>query len=186
MTLSPTRSADPGTWRYITWLRSSMVRQRMGVSCDTNPPPCGAQLWSEMTWGVTKLHAGTDGLHKVWTALSSWKPAPDNGSGWEPVFHPALHGRFVYAPGDAGSLMRFDRRSGMLVDRLQPFDDDDPTRYVVSPVTVDADGTVYYTVLKLDAAQPWSADSEEGWLVKFDSGNQASKISFRTHSPGAE
>jgi hypothetical protein len=138
-----------------------------------------------MTWGITKLHTVSDGVQQVWTALSTWKPAPDDGSGWEPVFHPALHSGFVYAPGDAGSLLRFDRHSGILVDRLQPFDDEDPNRYVVSPVTVGPDGSVYYAVLRLDAVQPWSADAQEAWLVKFDPGNNASRVSFGELAPAA-
>jgi hypothetical protein len=148
------------------------------VSCTNSPSPCGTQRWGRMTWGVTRLHAGTGSLSKVWTALSSWKPLPDDGSGWEPVFHPALSGGFVYAPGAAGALLKFDRQSGALVQTLQPFGETDPDRYVVSPVTVGDDGSLYYTVVKVDAAQPWNLDAKEAWLVKFDAGGNARRISF--------
>ncbi len=81
--------------------------------------------------------------------------------------------------------MRFDRRSGELVDRLQPFDDDNPNRYVVSPVTVGPDGSLYYTVLTLEGAQPWTGDAAEAWLVKFDPGDRPQKVRFAELVPDA-
>ena len=70
------------------------------ISCRSAPAPCGPQRWRKMQWGITKLGTGTDRkLEKLWTAMSSWKPAPDNGSGWEPVFHPALFGNFLLRAG---------------------------------------------------------------------------------------
>jgi outer membrane protein assembly factor BamB len=148
------------------------------ISCRSAEPPCGAQRWGQMEWGVTKLRTAGGTLEKQWTAISSWKPAPDNGSGWEQVFHPALFGGYVYVPGEAGMLMKFDRQSGELVDCLQPFDEKDPNRFVTSPLTIDADGSIYYTVMKLDAAEPWTKDVQEAFLVKADSMGRTLKISF--------
>ncbi len=148
------------------------------ISCRSAPAPCGPQRWSEMRWGITKLHAGADRIETLWTATSSWRPAPDTGSGWEPVFHPALFGGFVFVPGQAGMVMKFDRQSGALVDCLQPFAENDPNRFITSPLTIDANGSIYYTVLKLDPSEPWSKDAEEGWLVKIDSTGQAKNVSF--------
>jgi hypothetical protein len=131
-----------------------------------------------MEWGVTKLRIRAGRLEQQWTAMSSWKPAPDDGSGWEPVLHPALSGRFVYVPGGAGMVMKFDRHSGELLDRMQPFAEDDPHRFVTSPLTIDADGSIYYTVMKLDASEPWTQDIKEGWLVRIDSSGRAKAVSF--------
>jgi len=55
------------------------------VSCRTGETPCGTARWAQMEWGVTKLRDAGGGLEKQWSVVSSWKPPPDNGSGWEPV-----------------------------------------------------------------------------------------------------
>ena len=125
------------------------------LSCRDHFPPCGTQLWRRMQWGITKLTSRGGKLQTGWTAMSTWTPPPDNGSAWEPVFHPAI-GRYLYLPGAGGTLMEFDRRTGELRYIVSPFAESNPNRYVTSPLTVDAHGSVYYTVMKLDAAQPWS------------------------------
>ena len=149
------------------------------ISCRSGQSPCGAQRWAQMEWGITKLHAAGGKLEKQWTAMSSWKPAPDDGSRWEPGFHPALFGSYIYAPGEAGMLMKLDRQSGDVVDCLLPFDEMDPNRFVTSPLTVDAEGSVYYTVMKLDGVNPWTQDVKEAFLVKVDAMGRSRKVSFR-------
>jgi outer membrane protein assembly factor BamB len=155
------------------------------ISCQSGQAPCGPQEWGRMEWGVTKLRNNGGKLEKLWTAMSSWKPAPDNGSGWEPVFHPALSGGYVYLPGEAGMLMKIDRQTGQLIDCLQPFEENDPSRFVTSPLTVDTDGSVYYTVMKLDTLQPWTKDVEEAFLVKVDAAGRSHKVSFAELVPKA-
>jgi len=155
------------------------------ISCLSAAPPCGSGRWAQMQWGVTKLRLQRGKVAKQWTAMSSWKPAPDDGSGWEPAFHPALYGGYIYVPGGAGMLMKLDRESGQLVDSPQPFDDIDPNRYVTSPLTIDSDGSVYYTVMKLDAAGPWTRDAQEAFLVRVDSTGQARKVGFAELVPDA-
>ena len=155
------------------------------VSCRSGQSPCGPQRWGQMQWGVTKLHAKADRLKKRWTAMSSWKPVPDNGSGWEPVFHPALVGGHLYVPGEAGMVMKFDRHTGELIECLQPFGENDPNRFVTSPLTVDADGSVYYTVMKLDAIEPWASDVKEAFLVKVEATGRIRKVSFAELISGA-
>ena len=159
--------------------------ESLWVSCRGNPAPCGTQRWEEMQWGITKLRDHHGRLEQQWTAMSSWKPAPDNGSGWEPVFHPALNGTILYVPGEAGMVMEFDRESGALLDCLQPFGENDPGRFVTSPLTIDANGSIYYTVLKLDPSGPWTKDANEAWLVKIDSTGQATKAAFAELVPDA-
>ncbi len=155
------------------------------ISCRTSQPPCGTGRWGQMEWGVTKLHSARGRLEKQWTVTSSWKPVPDDGSGWEPVFHPALFGRNLYVPGNAGMVMKVDRRNGALLESVQPFGNDDPNRFVSSPLTIDAAGSIYYTVVKLDPSAPWSADVQEGWLVKIDRKGRVKKISFGELVPDA-
>ena len=155
------------------------------ISCRSSLSPCGTQRWGQMEWGVTKLHTGRGKLEKQWTVVSSWKPVPDDGSGWEPVFHPALSGSSLYVPGKAGMVLQFDRRNGALLKCLQPFGENDPNRFVSSPLTIDAAGSIYYTVIKLDALAPWSEDVEEAWLVRIDSNGQAKKIGFSELIPNA-
>ena len=160
------------------------------ASCRDTPPPCGTQLWSRMQWGVTKLSSRQGGLTSRWTALSTWTPPPVSASGWEPVFHPALRGRYLYMPGGAGSLLKFNRRTGELIATIQPFGETDTNRYVISPLTVDAAGAVYYTVVQLDAAQPWQSDVREAWLIKVNSAVETQtegtqKISFAELLPQA-
>lgn len=155
------------------------------ISCLTNLPPCGTQRWPQMQWGVTKLRSDSQGLEPQWTVLSSWTPPPDNGSGWEPVFHPALSGKHLYVPAGSGMVMKLDRKTGEQLDCFKPFGDDDPNMYVSSPLTIDAQGSLYYTAMKLDPAAPWTQDVQEAWLVKVDARRTIQKVSFSDLVPGA-
>jgi hypothetical protein len=155
------------------------------VSCRTSLAPCGEQRWGEMSWGVTRLRRRNGALEKQWTAMSNWKPAPDPGSGWEPVFHPAVTARHLYAPGAFGMVMKFDRETGELLDCLEPFGDDDPTWYVTSPLTLDPAGSIFYTAMKLNAADPWGKDVEGAYLVKVAANGQISKVAFSALTPEA-
>lgn len=56
---------------------------------------------------------------------------------------------------------------------------------MVSPLTVDGEGAVYYTVVKLDAEAPWTRDVAEAYLVKIESGGEARKVSFAELIPDA-
>ncbi len=155
------------------------------VSCHTGQSPCGTARWGAMQWGITRLNSASGALEERWTAISSWTPPPDNGSGWEPVFHPALSDGFLLMSGAAGTLLKLDQNSGELVDRIRPFEEDDPSRYVSSPVTVAPDGSVYYTVMKLDPADPWNSDVLEAYLIKADAAGVISKASFASLIPDA-
>ena len=138
-----------------------------------------------MEWGVTKLRFVDGKLEKQWTAISSWKPAPDNGSGWEPVFHPALSRGYLFVPGGSGMVMKLDRRTGALVDCFEPFGDDNPNYFVTSPLTIDPEGAIYYTVMRLDAAEPWTKDVPEAFLVKIDPAGDPHTVSFADLVPAA-
>jgi outer membrane protein assembly factor BamB len=151
------------------------------VSCREGQAPCGAQRWGQMEWGVTKLK----GLREQWTVISDWKPAPNTGSSWEPVFHPALYGPFLYVPASGGMVLKVDRETGEVVDRFAPFEELDPNRYVVSPLTMDEAGALYYTVLRLDAGSPWTRDVLEATLVKISATGETLKADFRDLIPDA-
>ncbi|MFN7934615.1 MAG: hypothetical protein U0R19_14895 [Bryobacteraceae bacterium] len=148
------------------------------LSCRNNPEPCGPRRWEQMEWGVTKLRNTGGALRDEWTTMSTWKPAPDNGSGWEPVFHPVLHGPFVYVPADSGMIMKLDRQSGAVLECIQPFPENDPNRFVTSPLTLDSDGSLYYTVMQLDASAPWTSDVQGAWLIKINPKGRARRVRF--------
>jgi hypothetical protein len=155
------------------------------VSCRSSFPPCGEQRWGEMSWGVTRLRRRNGTLEKQWTAMSNWKPAPDNGSGWEPVFHPAITARHVYLPGASGMVMKIDRATGELIDCFEPFGGNDPAWFVASPLTLDAEGSIYYTAMRLDRADPWGRDVQGAFLVKVAPAGQISKAAFSALTPDA-
>ncbi len=168
-------------------------------SCRDGFVPCGTSRWPLMQWGVTKLswdaagvardgsglRTGARQLNTRWTTVSRWVPPPDDGRGWEPVFHPALTANFIYLPCEAGTIMKVDRASGTVLGILSPFAEKDLSRYVASPLTVDGAGAVYYTVVGLDAAGPWTRDIAEAWVVKIDAAGGARKVAFRDLVVGA-
>ena len=150
------------------------------VSCRSGVIPCGTQRWNQMEWGVTKLQSSADNkLDKQWSFLSNWKPAPNNSSGWEPVFHPALYGDALYVPAEAGMVMKVDRKTGELLDCFHPFPDEDLNRVVVSPLTIDGNGVMFYTVIDFDPQSAWGLDVRGAFLVKLDTNSRESAtVSF--------
>jgi hypothetical protein len=51
----------------------------------------------------------------MWEFASDWKPEPD-ASGelgdWEPVFHAAMAGQYIYGPGLGGSAWKLNKGAG--------------------------------------------------------------------------
>ena len=140
------------------------------VSC--NPPgsytpfPCGNDNWFNQTWSEKRLHWQAGRLVEKWSFASDWHPAPDAGGelgGWEPVFHAAVSNNAVWVPGAGGTVFEVSYGSGNMIARFNPFGTSiDPNTFVTSPITVDAQGNVYYNVLKLSITNdpttndPWS------------------------------
>ena len=82
-------------------------------------------------------------------------------------------------------MISIDQQSGKALATFQPFASSNPNRYVSSPLTIGPDGSVYYTVMGLDAAQPWTLDVTEAWLVKIDPSGNSSKVAFAQLLPNA-
>ena len=95
-----------------------------------SPSPCGANAWSSQIWNVRKLVWSHGVLTTAWSFASDWKPVPAGGgvADWEPVFHPALAGDFLYVPGSSGTVYKLSTASGNVVARINPFGiPDNPT-----------------------------------------------------------
>jgi hypothetical protein len=181
------------------------------VSCDPpgsySPFPCGNDQWFSQVWSEKRLHWQGGHLVEKWAFASDWKPAPDAGGelgGWQPVFHAALSGDSVWVPGGGGTIFQLAIGSGKVVARVNPFGNVlDPNTFVSSPITVDAEGNVYYNVLKLNITNdpttndPWAfgpnfdgigaADIPDAWLVKISNTGAVAKVSYKslTFSPVA-
>src|SRR5215467_6769911 len=181
------------------------------VSC--NPPasyspfPCGNDNWFNQVWNEKRLHWENGQLVQKWSFASDWKPEPDAGGelgGWQPVFHAALTSDAVWVPGAGGTIFKLSIGSGAVLARLNPFGTAiDPNTFVSSPITVDAQGNVYYNVLKLNITNnpatndPWSfgpnfdgtnvIDIPDAWLVKISSAGTINKVSYKslTFNPAA-
>src|SRR5260370_24778272 len=77
--------------------------------------------WNSQTWHEKRLHWEADTLVEKWDFASDWKPEPNGPGigrssgdrfclgGWEPVFHGAVAGAFVYVPGAGGTIFKFDK-----------------------------------------------------------------------------
>ena len=162
-----------------------MTRVGEWSSCFTVLPPCGTGLWNYMQWNVTRLSWSNGKLVQKWSTPSHWRPAPDNGSSWEPVFHPVLVGQYIYTPSNAGTLLKIDRETGEPVARLNPFDGRDASIYVTGPLTAGNDGSIYYNAMKWNPSGPWSVNVDGAWLVRIGADGVAAKVSFGTLIPNA-
>lgn len=57
--------------------------------------------------------------------------------------------------------------------------------YVATPITVDASGNLYYTVVKIQGGQGFlSHDVVDSWLVKVTPGNAVTKVGWASLTPG--
>jgi hypothetical protein len=149
----------------------------------------GLEHWQTQTWSERRLVWRDGHLKKRWAFTSDWKPTPIgngvNGPIFEPVFHAALAGPYLYMPGAGGSVFKLNKLTGRLVARISPFGALDPHTYVAGPLTADAAGNVYYNALKLHPGQEWTADVAGAWLVKISPDGKARTATFASLVPGA-
>jgi outer membrane protein assembly factor BamB len=150
------------------------------------------RAWETQTWNVRKFQWEDRQLVLRWTAESDWDPVPAvavRGPRVEPVFHAALGKNFVYMPGAGGTILEVDRDTGAIARRLGQFTTAiDPQTYVTSPVTIDADGNLYYNAVRMAAEDPWTTDISDAWLVKIASDGTASRARYSalvTNAPAA-
>ena len=151
------------------------------------PSPCGADAWSSQIWNVRKLVWSHGVLTTAWEFASDWKPVPAGGGvgNWEPVFHPALAGDFLYVPGSSGTVYKLSKASGNVIARINPFGIPDNPTYVAGGLAADAAGNVYYNALALNRHEPWGSDALGAWLVRIAPDGTASKATFASLVPGA-
>jgi hypothetical protein len=175
------------------------------VSC--NPPgsytpfPCGNDNWFNQVWSEKRLHWQNGQLSEMWSFATDWKPEPDatgDLGGWQPVFHAALTSAGVWVPGAGGTVFLLAKGSGAVQARFNPFGSTiDPNTYVSGPISADAQGNIYYNVVKLNPNDPYgygpnfdgigAADIPGAWLVKVSNLGTISMVSYKAlaYTPGA-
>jgi outer membrane protein assembly factor BamB len=157
------------------------------------PYPCGPDAWNKEVWNERAFVWQNGRLVRLWNFQSDWKPEPNSDSGaldglglfgWEPVFHAALGGRFVYVPGSGGTLYKLSKWDGSVVGRTNPFGNEvNLNRFVSGPLSVDPLGNVYYNVVELDPKEPWANDIRGAWLVKVEPDGLVHKVSYSNLAP---
>jgi hypothetical protein len=144
---APTQAwqASSASAHYMTALT-----EEGAVYMETKSGIFSTATYSTEAWGVTRFGTGAaGGLAAQWTAMSDWTPAGGSADFWEPVFHGALAGGRLCVPGSRGTLLALDKQTGSTVARITPDATWDGNTFVASPVTVDASGRLYFTVLRL-------------------------------------
>jgi hypothetical protein len=148
--------------------------------------------WETQIWNEERLHWEHGALVQEWAFQSDWKPIPYgsavNGPAWEPVFHVALAGDFVYVPGFGGTVYKLRKEDGSVLAHLNPFDSIDPHTFLSGPITVDAHGNIYFVTIKLAHpanANPWDVNVVNSWLVKITAEGHATKATYASLTPGA-
>ncbi len=152
-----------------------------------NPGPCGYHAWNSQVWGEKRYTFERGRLVEQWSFESDWKPEPsaDGLGGWEPVFHAAVVGNFVYVPGSAGGVIKLNRADGSVAARINPFSSSNA--FVAGPLVADSAGNIYYNAIQLDlsAGAPFTTDVLGAWLVKISSDDRAATTTFASLTPGA-
>lgn len=136
--------------------------------------------WETQIWNERKYSWSGNNLVQQWNFESDWKPVP-NSDGvlfFEPVFHGALSGNFVYVPGAGGTVFKLRKSDGSVVTRFNPFGNGErlvDNVFLVSPLTVDTSGNVYYTTIKFRQRDPWFSNPLNSWLVKISANGNIRK-----------
>lgn len=142
--------------------------------------------WNTRTWSEAKLSWNNGSLVTAWSYASDWKPAPQQVAAWEPVFHAALAGTYVYVPGFAGTVWQLNKADGSVAARIVPFPDLDRNTFVAGPLTVDATGNILFNAIRFNPAHPDSQDIDGAWLVRIRAGtNAVTMVSYAALVPGA-
>lgn len=138
--------------------------------------------WETQIWNEKKLHWADGNLVEQWNFESDWKPVPFNAAGpsWEPVFHAALAGNFVYVPGAGGTVYKLSKGNGSVSAQYNPFGSTiDHNIFETGPITADSAGNIYYNVLKLNPGNPWGNNVSNAWLVKISASGTVSSAQFK-------
>jgi hypothetical protein len=145
--------------------------------------------WDTQIWNEKRLQWQGGHLVEKWSFESDWKPEPFGtnfgGPFWEPVFHAALSGSFIYVPGAGGSVFKLNKTTGAQLARISPFGAIDPDIFVAGPLTVDSAGNVIYNAIKLTHGNAWNSDVNNSWLVKIAANGTFQTATFASLTPGA-
>src|SRR4030095_4784345 len=138
--------------------------------------------WETQIWNEKKLSWVGNNLVEQWNFQSDWKPVPFNPAGpsWEPVFHAALAGDYVYVPGRGGTAYKVSKATGAVIAQYNPFGPDiDGNIFETGPITADSAGNIYYNALKLNLSNPYGKDVIGAWLVKITASGTVSSAQFK-------
>ena len=144
------------------------------------------ESYSTQAWHQNRFTWISGVLTKVWTFDSDWFPPGSQFDFWEPVYHAVLANGFVYDPGRGGTIFKLNTADGSVVTRINPFGTIDPNTFTVSPLTADAEGNIYYNVLKLqNNISFYDSDAVDSWLVKVAPDDSIRMVSYSTLNPNA-
>ena len=136
--------------------------------------------WETQIWNEKKLSWVGGNLVEQWNFASDWKPVPFGSPSWEPAFHAALSGDFVYVPGAGGTAYKLSKATGAVLAQYNPIGPDiDRNIFTTGPITADSAGNIYYNVLKLNLSNPWGKDVIGAWLVKVSASGIVSSAQFK-------
>jgi hypothetical protein len=169
------------------------------VSCDPpgsgQPYPCGPDAWSNEIWNERAFTWQNGSLVELWNFQTDWKPEPNSDFGdtdglglygWEPVFHAAVWGGFVFVPGAGGTVYKIKESDGTLVERYNAFGQKiDQHEYVSGPLTVDTHGNVFYNAIAFDPNNPWSVDIRGAWLARVGPDGVTQAVSYASLAPAS-
>lgn len=140
--------------------------------------------FSTQKWHQNKFTWQGGNLVKVWTFDTDWFAAGSLLDFWEPVYHAALANGFLYDPGKGGTIFKINKNTGVAVKRINPFGTViDANTYTASPISVDASGNLYYTVVQVSSGPTqsfYTSDVVNSWLVKVTPSDVISMVSFNT------
>lgn len=127
-------------------------------------------------WSIRNLRRDNAYVTDRWTVQTDWRPLP--GRYLETPYQCSLTHDYVWAPGLGGTMLRIRRVDGV-TERINPFGTGvDSTMFVAGSAAIDDFGNLYYNVIQLDPAHPWSADVLGAWLVRIGADEVVTKAPF--------
>ena len=151
-----------------------------------------ATTFATETWGENKFTWQNGQLALDWGYASDWKAPGSSNDFWEPVFHAALGNGVLYLPGASGSVIELNKANGAFIQRFAPFGTD-PNTYETGPITVDANGNLYYNAIQVVTTNGfYGNDSSNSWVVKITPGGSVTTASYgnltssQAPSPGSQ
>jgi hypothetical protein len=124
------------------------------VFMETKSGAYSSGTYSTQAWGIVRFDRVDGAFARRWQVNSDWKAVGGSADFWEPVFHGAIANGHLYVPGAKGTILKLDASTGAVVSRIVPDAGWDANTYTTSPITADASGGLYFTVLRLPPPGP--------------------------------